>query len=192
MASKFTSFAKRAVRDMSVIGVSGRVSIDCSRIETSATVQSEKDAADINVILRRFKDGGLIPNVRPGTPQSPWVFKTKEDVKKWAELGHFGNFSFPDFQEAAILVADAKTRFEQLPSRHREFFKNSVPDFVKFCSDPKNGAKMVELGLAIPRPVAAAKPGPKDGERGAGGGTPPAPGPGKGQEKPPAPAEGGA
>lgn len=185
MASKFTHFAKRALRDPSAEGVSGRVPVDCSRIETTPTVQSEKDSSNINTIVGRFLKNGFLGNVRPGAPNVP--LRGPGDLPY---LGMFDLSEFPDYQEARLIVARARERFDTLPARVRERFKNNVSEFVSFVSDKKNLPEMVVLGLAVPRPAKAAAAAAA-GDGGTAGDPPPAGG-GKGSKEPVKPPKGGA
>lgn len=105
--------------------------------EPSMTVQSEKDSADINVILERFGITGQLPqNVRPPTFQD------------------FGDTVF-DFRSAVEAIAMAEDSFMSMPARVRAEFENDPQKFVEFCSEEKNLPRMRELGLAVPEKLPA-------------------------------------
>lgn len=104
--------------------------------DESRTVQSEKDDADINVLVRRFGLTGMIPqNVRaPIADDFCDVF---------------------DFSSAMQGIRTAQESFEQLGSDVRERFRNDPELFVKFCLEEKDGKlvnidEMRKFGLALP------------------------------------------
>lgn len=99
------------------------------------TRQSEKDACDVNLIVDRHKQGLVTTHV----------------VQRVAEYGFAPALTF---QECMDRVLAARDVFEQLPARTRDFFSNSPVRFVEFVSDPANKAKLVELELGVPDPVA--------------------------------------
>lgn len=97
------------------------------------TVQSEKDEADINVILDRFGITGQMPeNVRRPT---------------FMDFGPDYIFDYRSAVEAIALAADS---FNSMPAKVRAEFNNDPQEFVEFCSKEENLPKMRELGLAIP------------------------------------------
>lgn len=101
----------------------------------SRTLQSQKDDADINVIMKRFGVTGLAPNnVRAPT---------------------YGDFTDAmDFRESMDAIRAAKESFMQMPAAVRKRFANDPQLFVEFCSDKKNLDEMRALGLAIPEVIA--------------------------------------
>lgn len=104
--------------------------------DPSLTVQSDKDDADINVILDRFGITGQLPqNVRAPT------FEVFDDVF--------------DFRSAVEAVAMAEDSFMAMPAKVRAEFENDPQQFLEFCTASKDGmlvnlARMRELGLAVP------------------------------------------
>lgn len=100
----------------------------------SVAVQSQKDDADINSIMKRFGQTGMLPsNVRAPT---------------------YGDFtSAGDFRSAMDSVRAAKESFMEMPAEVRKRFGNDPQLFVEFCSDEKNLKEMREMGLAIPEVV---------------------------------------
>lgn len=105
--------------------------------DPSLAVQSQKDEADINTIVRNFGVTGKLPqNVRVPT---------------------FGDFdSVDDYQSALEAMREAEKSFMAMPSSVRERFQNSPQAFVEFCSDGANLEEMRKLGLAVPAPVESA------------------------------------
>lgn len=97
--------------------------------EPSKTVQSEKDNADINVIVKRFGVTGQLPtNVR---------------------VPRFGDFdTVNDFQTAMNAVREAQTSFMAMPAAVRARFGNDPQAFLEFCGDEKNIDELRKLGLA--------------------------------------------
>lgn len=109
----------------------------------SLAVQSEKDACDINHIMRRFEKTGVLPDAIKQNPQ-------------------YGDFSeVPVYQEALNTVLHAETQFSMLDARIRERFQNDPAKFLEFVHDPANGEEMVKMGLATLREQPAPTPAPK-------------------------------
>lgn len=106
--------------------------------ETSRTLQSQKDEADINVLVRRFGLGGPFPaNVRVPT---------------------YGDFTgVGDFRQAMDAIRSAEASFMAMTPQTRARFNNDPGAFVEFCSNPANLDEMRKMGLAVP-----AKPDPKE------------------------------
>lgn len=120
--------------------VSRETSVNCDESE-DMTQQSFKEECDINTLVRRFGITGLMPqNMVPPT------FQMFEDVF--------------DFHSAMNAIAEARESFDALPAETRYKFQNDPQKFVEFCADPKNVDEMVEMGLAIARPVADNTPAP--------------------------------
>lgn len=117
--------------------------------EPSRAKQSFKDECDINTILRRYEQSGILPEMRD---QARALYADVSAV--------------PDFQGALAAVAAAEAVFEALPARVRERFKNDPEEFVKFAEDPRNGKELVELGLAEAKPVPPPTGVPQKGDTG--------------------------
>lgn len=112
----------------------------------SLTVQSDRDDADINVLVKRFGLTGVMPqNVR-----AP-AFQDFEDVF--------------DFQSAMNAIRASQESFDRMPADVRSRFGNSPQSFLEFCSEVsedgktlKNLAEMRKMGLAIPEKVEVESP----------------------------------
>jgi len=96
----------------------------------SMTKQSEKDSCDINKILRRYQDTGVLP----------------QNMKNNPIYGDFTTVS--DFHESLQTVALANEQFSNLPASIRDRFQNDTAKFLAFCNDSKNVSEMVKMGLA--------------------------------------------
>lgn len=107
--------------------------------EKSLTQQSQKEEADINVIVKRFGITGSIPVV----PLSDEILEVDAmDLREAMDLLNQANRSF------ASLDADTRARFNNDPQR-----------FVAFAQEPENLPEMVKLGLAVKRePVVESPP----------------------------------
>lgn len=94
------------------------------------TKQSEKDDADINVIVKRFGIGGVLPLVQmpPLNVEFGEVF---------------------DFQSAQNTILAAKASFNALPADLRAEFQNDAAKFVAFASDPQNIAELKKMGVRV-------------------------------------------
>lgn len=96
--------------------------------EASLTVQSEKEACDINAIVEKHARTGLLPVMS----QSPV----------------FGDVSnAPSYQDACHIVMEAERLFMSLDAKVRREFDNDPGKFLAFVDDPKNADRLLELGL---------------------------------------------
>lgn len=96
----------------------------------SRAKQSFKDECDVNVILKKYRQTGVLTHIRNSA----------------ARYGDFSNVT--DYQSAIQQVAEAEKAFSAIPAWIREKFDNDPAAFVNFASDPKNLETMVEMGLA--------------------------------------------
>lgn len=95
----------------------------------SKTLQSQKEDADINVIVKRFGVTGMLPQ--------SLKLPTFQDFE--------GIF---DFRTAMDAVKAAEAAFMGVPADIRRRFGNDPQEFVAFCSEPKNLDELRKLGLA--------------------------------------------
>jgi len=95
------------------------------------TKQSFKDECDINKIMARFQQTGLIDFVN-------------NNQARYLDCDGI------DYQNAQNIVAQANSMFQQLPSGIRTFFENDPGQFVEFCSNPENLPEMHKMGLTSP------------------------------------------
>lgn len=117
---------------------SPRFQIDCSK--GGKTQQHFKQECDLNYILRKYQKTGLIDHVNK----------------------HQGDYSdltdSVTFTEAMHVIQDAAESFETLPSSIRKQFKNNPQEFLDFVSDNSNADRLVEMGLAHPKPPLSQQP----------------------------------
>ena len=109
--------------------------------DPSVTLQSFKDDADINCIIARYENTGVL--VDPTVP----VSRTPE----------FGDFSdMPDYQTAQNVIIAAKNAFDTLSSKIRERFQNDPAAYFDFVRNLKEGsedyAEAIRLGIINQRP----------------------------------------
>lgn len=110
--------------------------------DPSLAIQSQKDEADINTIVRNFGVTGQVPqSVRIPT---------------------YGDFSgVDDFRTAIEAVRSAELAFNQIPANIRAHFENDPAQFHDFCCDPANLSQLREWGLApTPEPAPASDKDP--------------------------------
>lgn len=101
------------------------------------TKQSFKDECDINRIMSRYQQTGVLNHLSQRTPV-------------------YGDFTGIDFQGAMDVVVQAQAMFAALPSSLRDRFANDPGRLVAFLDDPNNLQEAVRLGLVDdPRPQAA-------------------------------------
>lgn len=102
-------------------------------VNPSMTQQHFKAECDINVIMARYEQTGLLVDPliagQGGTPL-------------------FDDFSdLPDLMTAQNKLIEAQQLFESLPSRIRKDFDNDPVAFVEFCQNPDNEDKLRDYGL---------------------------------------------
>lgn len=108
--------------------VSDETGLEC--LDASKAVQSQKEEADINTIVRRFGLTGQLPQN--------------------ARMPEYGDFTgITDYQSALNAVMAADDTFMQMPADVRVRFGNDPEKFVQFCLDPANAEEAVKLGLAV-------------------------------------------
>lgn len=106
------------------------------------TLQSQAQDADINVIVKRFADTGVLP--------------------QGSRIPQYGDFEgITDFREAVEVVKAAERAFMRLPAELRFKLGNDPQQFIEYCSDPKNLPELRKYGFAEPEkapPVTAPAP----------------------------------
>lgn len=97
-------------------------------------VQSQKEEADINTILRKFGVTGQLPqNIR---------------------MPQYGDFTgIGDYQSALAAVKQAEQNFMMLPAELRERFNHNPQEFVEFCENKDNKEEAKKLGLLKDEPA---------------------------------------
>lgn len=102
---------------------SKKVVFNCTN--PSLTDQSFKHECDIGFIIENYaKMGKSFDN---------------------SNLNYYDCTSVKDFQEAQLIVAEAKSNFEQLPSKDRDRFK-TVENYLEFVSNQANLKESYEKG----------------------------------------------
>ena len=108
-------------------------------LEASATEQAHARETDINVIMDRAKQTGVLPQ---GTGPSAF----------------YGDLTdMPTYLEAQIIVANANQAFAEMPSELRDRFNNDPSKLLAFMDNPDNAAEAERLGL-VPRSSVVAEP----------------------------------
>lgn len=100
-------------------------------VGTGGAKQSFTDECDINNIMKKHKETGMVSHVS----------------KHPAEYGYATGETFT---EAMLVISQATSMFEQLPAVIRAEFENSPQKFLSFAEDPANRPRMDELGLTLP------------------------------------------
>lgn len=75
------------------------------------TEQAHKNACDVNLILKRYKQTGQLPPTKQG---------------QYVDVSRIG-----DFQHSMNIVAQGKNAFEKLPAEVRKKFKNDPVAYVE-------------------------------------------------------------
>ena len=102
--------------------------------DPSATLQSFKNDADINCIIARYENTGVL--VDPTVP----VSRTPE----------FGDFSdMPDYQTAQNVIIAAKDAFYSLSSKIRERFQNDPAAYFEFVRNLKEGSEDYDEAISL-------------------------------------------
>lgn len=125
-----------------------RADLLAERIKRGATVntlpsltrQADKDACDVNQIMKRYEKTGEMP-----------AFATRGFFADVSEIGDFRGV-----QEKMLMAGEI---FAQLPPKKRAEFNNDVAEFLDYASNPANFDSLVELGVVEgPAPAPAAAP----------------------------------
>jgi len=136
--SKIVPVFVRSPFNYDMMQVSDETGLSCQ--DESLTVQSEKDDADINTIVKRFGLTGELPS-DIAMPQS----------------GDFTNAM--DFHQSMNVVRRAQEEFLRVPADIRARFGNDPQAFMSFMEDDRNRDEAARLGLlkapvAVPEPMA--------------------------------------
>lgn len=102
--------------------------------DQSKTVQSARDDADINVIVKRMARTGVMPTT--------------------ARVPTQGDFTdqVTNYHTAINLIRTAEMEFLKLPAKIRSKFKNDPQNLMDFLVDPQNNEESYKLGLRIKPP----------------------------------------
>jgi len=115
----------------------------------SLTKQSFNKECDINNIMRKFEETGLISHLNNHN-------------------GGYGDYiRFEDYHTSLNKIHAADQAFASLPPDLRSKFFNDPAKFLEFAQNPENLPEMREMGLAPPE-----RPKPATDEPPADGGTP--------------------
>lgn len=102
--------------------------------QPSQTLQSFKDDADINCIIARYENTGVL--VDPSVPVS--------------RTPNFGDFSdLPTYQEAQNVIIAAKNAFDSLSSKIRERFNNDPAAYFDFVRSLKKGSEAYDEAITL-------------------------------------------
>lgn len=108
--------------------------------EPSRTKQSFAKEADINTIMAKYMDTGML--VDPSLPRN-----------RRPIYGDFSNVG--DLHTVKIAVAQAEADFMALPSKIRDRFENDPEKLLAFIIDPQNAQECIKLGLVAKQTVEA-------------------------------------
>lgn len=104
--------------------------------DESLAVESAKEEADINTIVRRFGLTGELP----------------DDVR----MPQSGDFTgIPDFHTALNLVRATQEEFLRVPAEIRDRFQNDPARLMAFLEDEGNRDEARKLGFLKPEPAVA-------------------------------------
>lgn len=127
---------------------SAAVTLRCE--DPSRAVQSERESADINILVRRFGITGRMP-VNPKLPS----YIQYEDVF--------------DYRSAVEAVMAAEEAFMSLPAIVRSRFNHDPQAFLEFTAKPENLPELRNMGLAKAVPGASPEGDVKPPQAGSGG-----------------------
>jgi len=110
--------------------------------EETLTKEFLKEECDINYILKRYMQTGVIDHLASKKP-------IYDDVS-----------SLGDLHECYRKIDAAEEAFFELPASIREKFKNDPIEFVEFVQNPNNEDALVTMGLAKKRADTSTQPDP--------------------------------
>lgn len=119
------------------VELSNATSLLCE--DPSLAVQSQKDEADINTIVRNFGVTGQLPT----GVKVPFYEDFDEVI---------------DYRTAIERAREAEASFMAMPSELRARLDHDPQKFLEYCADPRNLEEMRKLGLAVPAPTEASSP----------------------------------
>lgn len=95
----------------------------------SKTQQQFKDECNINNIINKFKQTGMVTHGNTKTPI-------------------YGDFSdHNDYHASLIKIQEAKEQFMELPAKIRHRFQNNPQKLIEFINNASNKAEAIELGI---------------------------------------------
>jgi len=92
------------------------------------TKQSPKEECDVNYIVAKYKETGLLP-----------------PSQREPRFGDFSNVR--DYQSSLNAVIAAQEAFDELPAIVRKRFSNEPAELLAFLEDPRNKDEAIKLGL---------------------------------------------
>lgn len=98
------------------------------------TRQEFQRECNINHIMAKYQKTGVVDHLAKHAPE-------------------YGTYDPVDFQQALETIRQGEEMFSELPSTVRKYFDNDPAEFMTFVQDPNNIDKLVELGLATPKPA---------------------------------------
>lgn len=128
--AKITAPFLRTPYNYDTIAASDESALDCK--DPSLAQQQFRDECDINEIMRRFGQTGILPD----QPLSP-------------KYGDFTGVS--DYKTALDRVIAADEEFMSLPAELRARFDNDAANLIQFLDDESNRDEAVKLGLVEPK-----------------------------------------
>lgn len=106
--------------------------VDTVNLEPSLTQQHFADECDINNIIERYVNTGVL-----GDPLNPGSVSPQ-----------FGDFSTSyDFHAAQTLIVQAEQAFDALPAAIRNRFHNDPGELLAFLEDESNREEAINLGI---------------------------------------------
>lgn len=119
--------------------VDGTISCRTVNNDPSLTIQSEKDACDINMIVAKCRKTGMMTNVR-------------------TDQLRYGDFSSAvDYHDSVLRAQEAQDAFMSLPADIRKRFSNDPGQLIDFLANEANRQEAVDLGI-VAAPQASQMP----------------------------------
>jgi len=150
---KFSGFIRRVLSIEGRNPTAGQINF---ANEVSATSQEFLEEVNINTIMSRYINRGILPS---GNPRRPL----------------YGDFmSVGDFMEAQNRFITAREQFMALPASLRQKLNNNPAEFLVWVTDPSNKDEATRLGLLQAAQTVVTGPNPSSALS-APPGVPPAP-----------------
>lgn len=108
--------------------------LDCSK-DLGKTQQSFKDEVDINKIVKRFTQTGIIEH-------------------QAKNVGQYSENNAMSFTEAMFAVKETEKEFMQLPHEVRAHFENDAATYLDAITDPERISELQDIGLIEKPPEA--------------------------------------
>lgn len=126
------------------IRANGTIRIRTINEEPERTQQQYKDSCDVNTIMKRYEQTGVLTHVH-------------------AKEGRYSDLGEPkDLMDAMTRLHKAEDAFRTLPASLREKCQHQPAKFLEMLQDGSNDEELIKLGIKLPKPEKKSVENPPD------------------------------